>query len=152
MKNPRITAFEIVSLGVLLVTWNNTETYQIDISDSLKTGMKSVDSMKMFSKAVIGEFGLSIDWPGDIGIGADTLYCDALAQAGKAYPTNDFNEWMKRNKLSLSGAAEVLGISRRMIAYYNIGAKPIPKHIGLACRGWELMNKSERDKLHMKAA
>lgn len=146
MKNPRITAVEVVKTGVLRVTWNDAETYDVNISDSLAAGMKPVSKPSVFSRASIGKFGLSVDWPGDYGIGADTLYCDALAQAGKAFPTGEFNAWMKRNELSLSRAAEVLGISRRMIAYYNIGVKPIPRHIGLACRGWELMPKSEREK------
>jgi hypothetical protein len=44
---------------------------------------------------------------------------------------------MHRNKLTFDAAAEALGISRRMLAYYRNGEKPIPKHIWLACLGWE---------------
>lgn len=146
MKETRITAVEVVSHGILRITWNDAETYDVDISDSLEKGMEAVRKPGAFLKAHVGEFGLSVDWPGDIGIGADTLYCDALAQAGKAFPTVEFNAWMKRNKLSLSKAADVLGMSRRMIAYYNIGAKPIPKHIGLACRGYEAMLHDRKQK------
>ncbi len=142
MKEMRITAVEVVSLGVLRITWNDTETYQVDVSDSLNAELKTACSKKAFFAAQVGEFGLSIDWPGDIGIGADTLYCDALAQAGKAYPTSDFNAWMKRHSLSLSQAADALGLSRRTIAYYNIGARPIPKTVGLACIGYETLKKA----------
>jgi predicted transcriptional regulator len=39
--------------------------------------------------------------------------------------------------LSLNKAAEALGISRRMVAYYSNGEKAVPKAILLACRGWE---------------
>jgi len=39
--------------------------------------------------------------------------------------------------LSLSVAAESLGMTRRMIAHYRTGSKPIPIVVGLACRGWE---------------
>ena len=45
--------------------------------------------------------------------------------------------WMLRNQLSLSGAAEALGISRRMVSYYKTAAKAIPRSIWLACLGRE---------------
>lgn len=44
---------------------------------------------------------------------------------------------MERNGLSLSVAAESLGMTRRMIAHYRTGSKPIPIVVGLACKGWE---------------
>lgn len=48
-----------------------------------------------------------------------------------------FEAWMQRNGLSLASAAECLGMTRRMIAHYRTGSKPIPKVVGLACKGWE---------------
>lgn len=45
---------------------------------------------------------------------------------------------MDRNNMTLNSAAAALGISRRMVAYYRNGEKAIPKHIWLACLGWEL--------------
>jgi hypothetical protein len=44
---------------------------------------------------------------------------------------------MDRNKLTLDAAAKALGMSRRMLAYYRNGEKPIPKYVWLACLGWE---------------
>ena len=44
---------------------------------------------------------------------------------------------MARHELSLDAAAEALGISRRMLAYYRSREKPIPKTVGLAMLGWE---------------
>ena len=44
---------------------------------------------------------------------------------------------MTRNGLSLSRAAEALGISRRMVSYYRTAHKPIPRQTWLACLGWE---------------
>ena len=52
--------------------------------------------------------------------------------------------WMHRNQLSLSGAAEALGISRRMVSYYRTAAKAIPRSIWLACLGWEVTRPKER--------
>ena len=47
------------------------------------------------------------------------------------------DNWMRRNNLSLATAAAALGLSRRMIAYYKTAEKPIPRHVWLACLGWE---------------
>ena len=41
-------------------------------------------------------------------------------------------------KLSLSSAADALGISRRMVSYYRTAHKAIPRSIWLACLGWEV--------------
>ena len=49
-----------------------------------------------------------------------------------------FLEWRLRHALSLSKAADALGVSRRMVAYYSNGEKKVPKPILLACRGWEV--------------
>ena len=38
----------------------------------------------------------------------------------------------------LSGAADALGISRRMVSYYRTAHKTIPRSIWLACLGWEV--------------
>ena len=54
--------------------------------------------------------------------------------------TRDFLEWRLRHGLSLTKTAEALGLSRRMVAYYSNGEKPVPKPILLACKGWEVSN------------
>jgi hypothetical protein len=51
---------------------------------------------------------------------------------------------MHRNKLSLSGAADALGISRRMVSYYRTAHKAIPRSIWLACLGWEVTRPETR--------
>jgi hypothetical protein len=42
---------------------------------------------------------------------------------------------MDRHRLSLVGAAKVLGISRRKVAYYKIGERLALKTFPLACQG-----------------
>jgi hypothetical protein len=49
----------------------------------------------------------------------------------------EFAAWRARNRLSLSDAALALGITRRMVAYYDAGRYLIPRMVGLACKGWE---------------
>ena len=39
-------------------------------------------------------------------------------------------------------AALALGVSRRTLAYYRSGAKPVPRTVALACLGWEEVMKN----------
>jgi transcriptional regulator with XRE-family HTH domain len=52
--------------------------------------------------------------------------------------TDVFRAWRTRHGLSLTAAAEALSLSRRMVAYYCSGDKPVPRNILLACKGWEV--------------
>ena len=74
-------------------------------------------------------------------MGADELENFAGEQAGEIMPTAEFQAWRKRNRLSLTKSAEVLGLSRRMVAYYDSGAWPVPKTVRLATKGYEAMQR-----------
>src|SRR5674476_1390088 len=63
-------------------------------------------------------------------LGPDNVYAWAKEQAGEV-SHEMFGGWMYRNKLSLSGAAEALGISRRMVSYYRTAHKAIPRSLSL---------------------
>ena len=54
----------------------------------------------------------------------------------------DLVEDLADPEVPITLACEALGICRRMLAYYRSGQKPIPRHIWLACVGWE----AERNK------
>ncbi len=150
----KITALEVVRHGVLRLTFGAREVLDVDLSAAFadQGPMGRLREPRHFSKAAIGDDGTSVDWPGDIGIGADTLYCDAKTQAGEAWSPGEFNAWMERNGLTFDGAAAALGMSRRMVAYYNIGAKPVPIMVKLACRGWEVDNGPAAKKRRKRAA
>jgi hypothetical protein len=62
----------------------------------------------------------------------------ACVETQAGLPTaQDFNDWMQRNGLSLTTAAESLGMTRRMIAHYRTRQPPHSKGGGLACKGWD---------------
>ena len=73
----------------------------------------------------------------DLSLASDNLRALALEQAGD-YSHQQVIAWMHRHGLSLETGAQALGISRRMLAYYRSGEKPIPKTVGLAMLGWEV--------------
>lgn len=86
--------------------------------------------------AAIGDWGHSIQFADGTEIGADKLWLDTLDAIGRS-DARAFLEWRLANGLSLSKAAEALGLARRTVAYYSNGDRPVPKTVLLACKGWE---------------
>ncbi len=86
--------------------------------------------------------GGSVEWI-DEEFGADNVYAWAKEQAGEV-SHEMLDSWMIRNGLSLTGVADALGISRRMVSYYRTAHKAIPRSIWLACLGWEATRPKER--------
>ena len=70
-------------------------------------------------------------------MGADALWDDAMRQNPPADPHDEFESWKARNRLTLTTAAHALGLTRRTVSAYASGARPVPKTVLLACKGWE---------------
>jgi len=70
---------------------------------------------------------------------ADTLWRLAQEQSGVTMTADEFRHWRKRKAYTLDEAARALGLSRRMVAYYEKGNRPIPRVVALATRGLELV-------------
>ena len=104
----------------------------IDVSHVLKVRTFAVlRDPAEFAQVQIGEWGHSLEWPSGGEIGADMLWLETLSATGHD-DARAFLEWRLRHGLSLSKAAEALGVSRRRVAYYSNGKKPVPKSIQLA--------------------
>jgi len=74
----------------------------------------------------------------DLELAADNLRARAIEQAGGASHEFIWN-WMARPGLAWPGldtAADALGVSRRMLAYYRSGAKPVPRTVTSRWRSW----------------
>ncbi|SDW84179.1 hypothetical protein [Thiocapsa roseopersicina] len=59
------------------------------------------------------------------------------AQQATDENTHAFIQWRSCNGLSLTQAAAALGLTTRTISAYGTGARPVPRYIARACRGWE---------------
>ena len=86
----------------------------------------------------LGEHGTDIVWTDDIDMAADTIWRLAQEQTGDTLSSDAFRRWRERQAYTLDTAAAALGISRRMVAYYEQGKKPIPRVVALATRALEL--------------
>jgi Protein of unknown function (DUF2442) len=133
-KPPSIRTVKSKPPATLDIVWSTGETLQVDISRLIKR-FKLYAPLKnaaLFAKAKADPWGHAVNWPGEIDIGADQLYELAREQAGEWGPER-FAAWMAEHGLSLNAAADALDLSRRMIAHYRMGSRPIPRVVALAC-------------------
>lgn len=94
-------------------------------------------SSKMFRHVRVGEYGTDIVWNNEIDMAAETLWRLAQEQTGITMSPDAFRHWRERKAYTLDTAALALGLSRRMVAYYEQGEKPIPRVVALAVRALE---------------
>lgn len=146
MKSPLIESFSLTGAATLDIRWSTGETLPVDLSEVINRlpVFGPLADPGFFGRAVKEEWGHGIDWPGGLDMGADRLYELCREQAGLFSPGR-FDRWITANNLSLASAAEAIGMTRRMIAHYRTGSRPIPKTVQLACIGWETLH-------HNKAA
>jgi hypothetical protein len=133
-----ITGATATAPATLAVEWSSGLAVQLNLAPLLKDrAFSALRDPQEFSRAAVGDWGHSVVWPSGTEMGADTLWLETLTATGRA-DTRAFLEWRLRHGLSLSKTAEALGLSRRMVAYYSNGEKPVPRPILLACKGWEV--------------
>lgn len=134
-------ALSVIALAPyrLRIAWNTGETLEVDVGEKLRKipALAAILEPSVFAKAHADEHGASIEWF-DAEFGTDNVYAWTREQMGEA-SHEMLLDWMHRNGLSLDEAASTLGLSRRMVAYYRSGRKPIPKSVWLACIGWETL-------------
>ncbi|SFP80785.1 Protein of unknown function [Geopseudomonas sagittaria] len=123
----------------LQVEFSNGKCYTVRLAEHIRSFpvLKPLEDLELFRQARVGEWGFDVTWGDDLELAATTLHRLALEQAGEVMPTQAFKQWLTANKLSLSTAAIELGFSRRTITAYSSGTALIPKHVALACKGWE---------------
>lgn len=125
----------------LRVRWDKGEESLIDVSGIIKT-FRVYEPLRrspdLFRQVRLGDLGTDIVWMDEIDMAADTLWRLAQEQSGLTLSPDEFRHWRERKAYTLDTAAAALGISRRMVAYYEQGKKPIPRVVALATRALEL--------------
>lgn len=134
---PKLEAVEALAPYCLRTVWSTGETLDVDIEARLRRhiALKAILEPEVFASVRISEWGNSIEWF-DEEFGADNVYAWAKEQA-KQVSHQMLDSWLVRNDLSLTTAAQALGISRRLISCYLTAKKSIPRQVWLACLGWE---------------
>ena len=132
---PKLLTVQALEFPRLRTTWSTAEVLDVDVSHVLRgKAFAEIKKPEVFN--TVHTDGFSIEWF-DTELGPDNVYAWAKEQAGEV-SHEMLGSWMQRNQLSLSSAADALGISRRMVSYYRTAAKSIPRAIWLACLGWEV--------------
>ena len=148
MKRPRLTSVVPLRNFRLRLSFVNGTCYDVDFKPlSLESpGLAPLQNARAFSGVSLSDAdGWSVEWPKhDVQIGADTLWLDAQAQNAPDENTRIFAQWRARHGLSLNQAATVLGMTPRTMSAYGTGARPVPRYIALACKGWEAEHARQR--------
>jgi len=136
-----LTRVDVVAPSSLRLAYADGEQLLVDLHDTIARHptLSALADPAVFATAAVGEWGASVVWNNDdaLELAADNLRARAVEQAG-GYSHELIWNWMARHKLTLDSAAEALGLSRRMLAYYRSGAKPVPRTVALALLGWEV--------------
>ena len=139
MSIGKLTGVTVIRPQSLSLAWDDKRLATVDLGAiiSARPNLAPLSNPKEFACAVASHDGWSVEWPCGIDFGTAQLHRWADEQSGKIMPASDFRHWLDRHGLSLSQAAEALGLSRRTIAYYVSGEQPIPKTVLLATEGYD---------------
>jgi hypothetical protein len=123
------------------VRWQDGAETRVDVSDIIRI-FRALGPLRtdraLFEQVRVGEHGTDVAWTDEIDISADTLWRLAQEQSGQTLSAAAFRAWRERKAYTLHGAARALGLSRRMVAYYKQGEKPIPRVVALATQALEM--------------
>jgi DNA-binding transcriptional regulator YiaG len=139
---PRIASVSADTKPMTLhICWSSGEEGRVDVSGLIET-FRVYEPLRrspdLFRQVRLGEHGTDIVWTDEIDMAAETLWRLAQEQSGATMSPDAFRHWRERKAYTLDTAARALGVSRRMVAYYEQGAKPIPRVVALAARALEL--------------
>lgn len=136
---PRIIAVTVDEAPLTLrIGWDGGGQNRVDVSglvETFRVYKPLRESRALFGRVEVGEHGTDLVWSDEIDMAADTLWRLAQEQAGLTMSSEAFKHWRERRAYTLDAAARALGLSRRMVAYYEQGARPIPRVVALATRG-----------------
>ena len=147
MKRPRLESVRALSDYRLQLVFRDGSAYTVSLANSFDKfpGLEPLQDKAAFAKAqIIESEGWTVEWPElDIQIGADTLWLDARAQNAVDENTRVFAQWRAENGLTLTQAAQALGMTPRTMSAYGTGSRPVPRYVALACKGWEVEHRRQ---------
>jgi Protein of unknown function (DUF2442) len=139
MSIGKLTAVSIAGVQTLAVTWDDGRTAQVDLAGVIagRKALAPLGDAAAFAGAMLSADGWSVEWPCGVDFGAPQLRRWADEQSGEVMAAAVFRTWMESHAFTLDRAADALGLSRRMIAYYLSGEQPVPKTVMLATEGFD---------------
>lgn len=136
----RLEAVMVVSSGVVKVTYTDGREISVDMNDVISryAAFAPFSDSAEFATVTVADWGWSLEWRCGATLDADRVFELSLEQAGMIENV-EFRRWQDKNGLSLSAAAEAIGLTRRTVSQFRTGARPVSRTVALACKGWEAM-------------
>lgn len=143
-QSPRLTAVATEPGLRLTATYTDGRTIAVDLTE-LVARLKvfgPLGAPAEFATATVADFGWSVDWACGASLDAERLLEMSLEQAGLTENVR-FRQWQDAHRLSLTEAANAIGLTRRTVSQYRTGARPVPRTVALACKGWEAEQRAD---------
>lgn len=142
-QSARLATVTIIANGVLMVTYTDCRTATVDMNVLVKRYaiFAPLADATEFSTVTVADWGWSLEWNCGATLDADRLFELSLEQAGLVENVK-FRQWQDKNGLSLTAAAEAIGLTRRTVSQYRTGIRPVSRTVALACKGWEATRKA----------
>ncbi len=123
----------------LTITYTDKSVITVDLKPLIQSlaVFEPLENATEFASAAITDFGFTVEWLCGASLDSDKLFEMALEQAGMIANAH-FRRWQNANCLSLTQAAQAIGLTRRTISQYRTGKRPVPRTVSLACKGWEV--------------
>jgi hypothetical protein len=138
-----LRSVEAIEPGVLSLGFGDGYEGTVDLNAAIGR-LRSLAPLKdwdLFQRVALDEWSRGVVFGGDdsLGLASDNLRASAIEQEGE-FSHQQVIAWMDRHDFTLDQAAHGLGLSRRMLAYYRSGEKPVPRTVGLALLGWDALH------------
>ena len=141
-KHFQLKDIAVIAPGSLLLTFADGEQFSVKLDEIIARHptLQLLADPAVFATAAIGEWSDTVIWANDdnLELAADNLRARAVEQAGECSHELVWN-WMAKHGMTLDRAAQELGLSRRMLAYYRSGERPVPRTVALAMKGWDAL-------------
>ena len=132
-------SIKVLNLYRIEVVWSDGRAAEVDLAPHIlryAIYRPLRENLDAFKRAEVIDDGVAIAWPAlDLDMSADAI---AALERMQTMTGSEFRDRLKELGLSFDAAAATFDISRRQIAYYSAGAKPVPRHMVLALRGFEV--------------
>lgn len=136
-----LQSVSVVGPRRLVLTFADGLVFDVDLSEVIQRhpALSPLQDPSVFTQVATDEWQRGVVFAGNdnLTLASDNLRALAIEQSGE-FSHQQLLTWMDHHGMTLDAAASALDVSRRMLAYYRSGAKPIPRTVGLAMMGWDI--------------
>jgi DNA-binding XRE family transcriptional regulator len=136
-QTPRLQSVTVLPDLVVSATYTDGRTVTVSMRDAIKSypAFSPLESAEECATARIADWGFTLEWNCGMSLDCDRFFELSLEQADMIENVH-FRQWQDRHALSLAETAKAIGLSRRTVSQYRTGARPVPRVVTLACKGW----------------